>query len=89
MHQPFVGNQLYLLAENHSDRRCQISIYPTTAYWRTPAPRLQSQRIAGVGQALGANSTCDEYAAVIKRITRQLNTSLRASQNMQISDKIA
>ncbi len=41
------------------------------------------------GAALGAYSTCNEYAAVIKRIARQLNTSLRASQYMQVSGNIA
>jgi hypothetical protein len=39
--------------------------------------------------ALGAYSTCNEFAAVVKRIARQLNTSLRASQCMQISGNIA
>ena len=34
---------------------------------------------------LGAYSTCNEHAAVIKRITRQRNSSLRAPQYLQIS----
>jgi hypothetical protein len=35
--------------------------------------------------ALGAYSTCNEHAAVIKRITRQRNTNLRP-QYLQISE---
>ena len=39
---------------------------------RKLAPKTQA--------ALGAYSTCNEHAAVIKRITRQRNSSLRAPQ---------
>jgi hypothetical protein len=39
--------------------------------------------------ALDAHSICNEYAAVIKQITRQRNTRLRVSQYLQISGNIA
>jgi hypothetical protein len=35
--------------------------------------------------ALGAYSTCNEFAAVTKRIACRLNTSLRASEYLQIT----
>jgi hypothetical protein len=39
--------------------------------------------------AFGAYSTCNEYAAVVKWISRQRNTRLRASQYLQIFGNIA
>jgi hypothetical protein len=58
-------------------------------HWWQKLFRKQLQNDSGPEAALGAYLTCNEYAAVIKRITRQLNTSLRASQYMQISGNIA
>jgi hypothetical protein len=38
---------------------------------------------------LGAYSICNEYAAVIKQITHQRNTSLRTPKYLQVSSNIA